>query len=105
MELAPVEQPGGKVIHSWAIEQDLDEASLESNLFVMEWPPRSGRRQEFPEVDRASWFAWPLALRKVSKGQRPILIQVLSNLGVEGASIATELSEFEAAEGTPDRRA
>lgn len=99
VELAPVKQPGGKVIHSWAIEQDLDESLLESNLFVMEWPPRSGKRQEFPEVDRASWFAWPLALRKVSKGQRPILLQVLSRLGVAEAAVALELRELDAADG------
>lgn len=99
VELAPVKQPGGKVIHSWAIEQDLDESLLKSNLFVMEWPPRSGKRQEFPEVDRASWFAWPLALRKVSKGQRPILLQVLSRLGVAEASVAIELRALDAADG------
>ncbi len=94
-ELAPVKQPGGKVIHSWAIEQELDASLVRSNLFVLEWPPRSGRRQEFPEVDRADWFAWPLALRKVLKGQRPILIQVLRGLDVTQESIARELRELE----------
>lgn len=98
-ELAPVKQPGGKVIHSWAIEQELDASLVRSNLFSMEWPPRSGRQQEFPEVDRAGWFAWPLALRKVLKGQRPILIQVLSGLGVAKEAVAHELRELEAAAG------
>jgi predicted NUDIX family NTP pyrophosphohydrolase len=98
-ELAVVKQPGGKVIHAWAIEQELDASLVRSNLFVLEWPPRSGRRQEFPEVDRADWFAWPLALRKVLKGQRPILIQVLRELGVTQEAVASELRELEAAEG------
>ena len=49
-------QPGGKVVHVWTIEEDWDPADLQSNTFEMEWPPRSGRRQSFPELDRASWF-------------------------------------------------
>jgi predicted NUDIX family NTP pyrophosphohydrolase len=98
-ELAPVKQPGGKLVHSWAIEQELDASSIKSNLFTLEWPPRSGRRQEFPEVDRAAWFAWPPALRKVLKGQRPILIQVLRRLEVAEEAVARELKELEAAAG------
>ena len=94
-ELAPVRQPGGKLIHAWAIEQDLDASAVRSNLFTLEWPPRSGRRQAFPEVDRAAWFAWPLALRKVLKGQRPILIQVLGSLGVAEDAVASELEKLE----------
>lgn len=96
-ELAPVKQPGGKLVHSWAIEQELDASSIKSNLFTLEWPPRSGRRQEFPEVDRAAWFAWPLALRKVLKGQRPILLQVLRRLEVTEEAVARKLEELEAA--------
>lgn len=98
-ELAPVKQPGGKLIHAWAIEQELDASSIKSNLFTLEWPPRSGRRQEFPEVDRAAWFTWPMALRKVLKGQRPMLIQVLSRLDVAEEAIARKLEELEAASG------
>src|ERR1044071_8798885 len=51
--LAPVRQPGGKVVHAWAIEADVDATAITSNVFEMEWPPRSGRRRAFPEVDRA----------------------------------------------------
>ncbi|MGD9880915.1 NUDIX domain-containing protein [Reyranella sp.] len=97
-ELVPVRQPGGKTIYSWAIEQELDASLVRSNLFTIEWPPRSGRRQEFPEVDRAGWFAWPLALRKVLKGQRPILVQVLTRHGVAEASVAATLGELETAD-------
>ncbi len=73
MRLPPVRQPSGKVIHSWAIEADLDPATLKSGVFEMEWPPRSGRTAEFPEVDRAGWFDWAQAQVKILPGQRPIL--------------------------------
>lgn len=82
--LAPVRQPGGKVVHAWAVEQDCDPAALRSNTFTMEWPPRSGRRQTFPEVDRAAWFDLPEARRRIHKGQRPLLDE-LERLAGEGA--------------------
>src|SRR5215472_17690164 len=56
MPLGAVKQPGGKVVHAWAVRGEFDPPRLKSNLFSMEWPPRSGRQQEFPEVDRAEWF-------------------------------------------------
>lgn len=83
VELAPVKQRGGKTVFAFAIEHDLDASSIKSNLFSMEWPPKSGRMQEFPEVDRASWFTWPLALKKVTQGQVPILMELLSKLAVD----------------------
>lgn len=73
VELAPVRTPGGKVIHAWLVETDLDVAEIRSNTFETEWPPRSGRRASFPEVDRAGWFDAPTARWKLHKGQRPIL--------------------------------
>src|SRR5688572_26325066 len=54
--LSPVRQTGGKIVHVWAVESDFDPAFLTSNLFEMEWPPRSGKIRSFPEVDRAAWF-------------------------------------------------
>jgi predicted NUDIX family NTP pyrophosphohydrolase len=80
-ELAPVKQAGGKLVFAWAIEQDLDASAVRSNTFAMEWPPRSGKTKEFPEIDRAAWFAWPLALDKILKGQRPLIFQLLDRLG------------------------
>src|SRR3954449_9966746 len=56
-DLGTVTQKAGKVVQAWALEGDLDPARVESNTFSMQWPPRSGRIQEFPEVDRAAWFA------------------------------------------------
>jgi predicted NUDIX family NTP pyrophosphohydrolase len=71
--LAPVKQPGGKIVHAFAVAGDCDASSIRSNTFTLEWPPRSGRRQEFPEVDRAGWFALAAARDKILKGQLPLL--------------------------------
>jgi predicted NUDIX family NTP pyrophosphohydrolase len=81
LELAPVKQTGGKLVFAWAIEQDLDASAIRSNTFAMEWPPKSGQTKEFPEIDWAAWFAWPLALDKILKGQRPLILQLLARLG------------------------
>jgi predicted NUDIX family NTP pyrophosphohydrolase len=66
-------QPGGKTIVAWACEGDFDPATLKSNTFSLEWPPRSGRTAEFPEVDRAAWYSIAEALLKINKGQKPII--------------------------------
>lgn len=65
--------PSGKRLHIWAAEGDLDPAGLCSNLFEIEWPPKSGLTEPFPEVDRGGWFDRPQSLLKITKGQRPIL--------------------------------
>jgi predicted NUDIX family NTP pyrophosphohydrolase len=72
-ELGTFKLLGGKRLHVFALEGDCDPAKLHSNSFDMEWPPRSGRRQSFPEVDRAGWFDQQNALRKITKGQFPVL--------------------------------
>lgn len=74
--LDPVRQPSGKIVHAWAGEGDFDPAALKSNTFTMEWPPKSGRRREFPEVDRAAWFSLGEAARRITKGQAPLLRQL-----------------------------
>lgn len=74
--LAPVTQPSGKVVSAWAVEGDLDPATVRSNRFSMEWPPHSGKRQEFPEVDRGAWFDIPAACVKLQAGQRGFLEQI-----------------------------
>ena len=79
--LQPVTIASGKVIEAWATEHDLDASAIVSNTFEMEWPPRSGRKQAFPEVDRAAWFPGPLALQKITPGQVPLLMQLLEELG------------------------
>lgn len=72
--------PSGKRLHVWAVEGDCDAAALRSNTFEMEWPPRSGRTQRFPEVDRGAWFDRETALRKITAGQRPVLDRFYADL-------------------------
>ncbi|UXN66550.1 NUDIX domain-containing protein (plasmid) [Phyllobacterium sp. A18/5-2] len=71
--LGSIRQAGGKVVTGFSIEGDFDVATLVSNIFEIEWPPRSGRLQSFPEVDRAQWFSLDEAHRKIIAGQRPLL--------------------------------
>jgi predicted NUDIX family NTP pyrophosphohydrolase len=71
--LGSFRQSSAKTVEAWAIEGDFDPASLRSNTFTLEWPPRSGRMREVPEVDRAGWFTPEEAERKLVKGQRPIV--------------------------------
>jgi len=71
--LAAVAQSRGKTVHPFMAESDLDPADIRSNTFVLEWPPKSGQMQAFPEIDRAAWFSLEEARRKIVAGQRPIL--------------------------------
>jgi predicted NUDIX family NTP pyrophosphohydrolase len=73
LELGEVKQNGGKVVIAWAFEGNCDPGDLVSNLCTIEWPPRSGRRLEFPEVDRGYWFSIPDAKERILKGQKPLL--------------------------------
>jgi predicted NUDIX family NTP pyrophosphohydrolase len=73
LELGSFRQSSAKTISAWAVEGDFDPSRLRSNTFSMQWPPRTGRLQEFPEVDRAAWFKPEEAGRKILKGQRGIL--------------------------------
>jgi predicted NUDIX family NTP pyrophosphohydrolase len=73
LELEPVQQKGGKVVRAWASEGDWDPDVLQSNLFTLEWPPRSGELREFPEVDRGAWFPLSKARQKILAGQLPLL--------------------------------
>jgi predicted NUDIX family NTP pyrophosphohydrolase len=73
LPLNPRKQPSGKIITAWAFEGDCDASAVKSNTFLMEWPPHSGRQQEFPEVDRAGWFTLPVAKEKIVKGQAGFL--------------------------------
>jgi predicted NUDIX family NTP pyrophosphohydrolase len=79
--LGEARQPGGKIVHVWAIQDDWDTAGLQSNTFEMEWPPRSGRRQSFPELDRTTWFNIAEARLKILKGQAVFIDRLLEALG------------------------
>jgi predicted NUDIX family NTP pyrophosphohydrolase len=78
VDLGELRQRGGKLVRAWAVEGDLDVRAITSNTFEMEWPPRSGRTAEFPEVDRASWFDLATARRKLLGGQVDFLDRLAS---------------------------
>jgi predicted NUDIX family NTP pyrophosphohydrolase len=71
--LAPVRRKGGKIVNAWAFEADFDLARFASNTFEIEWPPKSGRRQRFPEIDRVGYFTLPIAATKILRYQLPLL--------------------------------
>jgi predicted NUDIX family NTP pyrophosphohydrolase len=81
LELGEIRQRNGKRVTAWAVEGDLDAETITSNSFTLEWPPRSGRTQEFPEVDRAAWFALAAAHRKVLAAQAPLLDRLAEHVG------------------------
>jgi predicted NUDIX family NTP pyrophosphohydrolase len=78
--LSPVRQKSGKIIYAWATNADVDETQIISNHFEMEWPPRSGVKKSFPEVDRAAWFTLEEAGKKMVEGQVPLLNELLGHL-------------------------
>ena len=82
IELGAHKQLRGKTVVAFACEGEFDPAALKSNRFTMEWPPRSGKKAEFPEVDTAGWYFMDEALKKVTKGQRPIIAALAKKLGV-----------------------
>jgi len=80
LALAPVRQKSGKTVHAFAFEGDFDLDGFSSNLFEMEWPPRSGKKVEFPEIDRLGWFGPKLAMQKIIAYQRPFLTELAEKL-------------------------
>ena len=81
-ELGQIRQRGGKVVMAWAVEGDLDPDTAVSNTFDLEWPPRSGRVQAFPEIDRVAWFGLDEARRMIMAAQTPFLDRLEASLGV-----------------------
>ncbi len=76
LPLEPIKQNSGKIVHAWAVAADLDADQIQSNTFSMEWPPRSGKMQDFPEVDRAAWFDFDAAMEKIIEAQQGLLKQL-----------------------------
>jgi predicted NUDIX family NTP pyrophosphohydrolase len=89
IELGTIVQKGGKVVHAWAIEGDLDPGAAVSNEFEMEWPPRSGRRQRFPEIDRVAWFEPDEARLRLKPTQVPFVDRLVAALSNERSSSDT----------------
>jgi predicted NUDIX family NTP pyrophosphohydrolase len=81
IDLGAVRQKSGKVVEAWAAEGDFDPAELRSNSFAIEWPPRSGKEREFPEVDRAEWFEPERAREKILPAQAELIERLLERLG------------------------
>ena len=81
IDLGEVTQRGGKRVRAFALEGDLDVSRLQSNTFELEWPPKSGRKQTFPEVDRAEWFSPAVAREKILAAQRPFIERLLAAAG------------------------
>ncbi len=76
IEMQPVVIKSGKKIFAWAIEKDIDAKKIVSNYFEIQWPPRSGKMQRFPEADKAQWFSLSIAKEKINAGQVPLLIEL-----------------------------
>jgi predicted NUDIX family NTP pyrophosphohydrolase len=80
IELSPIKQKSGKIIYAWAVEGDIDPSAIVSNLFTVEWPPKTGRMQQFPEVDKGDWFEEDEAKEKINPGQIALIDELKKKL-------------------------
>ena len=78
--LSPVKQNPGKTIYAWALQSDIEPSPIRSNVFEMEWPPRSGKKKQFPEIDKADWFNFAEARKRIVIGQVPLLEEINQRL-------------------------
>ena len=85
LALQPIRQRSGKLVSAWAAEGDFDPTQLKSNLFTLEWPPGSGRMQQFPEADRGAWFTLPDARLRIIAGQAALLEQLQALVSIPPA--------------------
>ena len=80
VELSPIKQKGGKFVYAWAVEADIDPSKIKSNTFTLEWPPKTGRINEYPEVDRGEWFSVEAARQKILPSQAELISDLLKKL-------------------------
>lgn len=80
MALSTIKQKGGKLVYSWALQQDIDPQKIKSNSFQLEWPPKSGTKKDFPEVDKAAWFGMEEAKKKIIPEQSALLEELAKKL-------------------------
>ena len=80
IELTPVKLKSGKVVHAWALEKDVNPAELTSNRIMVEWPPKSGKMMEIPEVDKGEWFSIEKAKKKINPGQLALIEELITIL-------------------------
>jgi len=93
VDLGSIVQKGGKIVHAWAIEGDLDPTAAISNEFEMEWPPRSGRRAVFPEIDRVAWFEPDEARRRLKATQVPFVDRLVAALATTAGQSAVDYGD------------
>ena len=84
IELTPVKQKSGKLVYAWALEKDIDPSLIKSNSFEIEWPPKSGIKKSFPEIDKAAWFNKEEAVKKIIEGQVPLIEELEKRLQLLG---------------------
>jgi predicted NUDIX family NTP pyrophosphohydrolase len=84
ISLKPIKQKGGKIVQAWAFKGDCDPSVVKSNTFTLEWPPRSGRQMEFPEIDRAEFFDLDTARKKIKAGQEALLEELEALISPKG---------------------
>jgi len=82
LPLTQQKQKGGKIIYAWAVEGDLNPKEIRSNTFEMEWPPKSGKKGRFPEIDKAEWFPTKVALKKINQGQAAFIHELMDRLDI-----------------------
>jgi predicted NUDIX family NTP pyrophosphohydrolase len=80
IELIPVKQRSGKIVYAWALEGDIDPERVVSNTFELEWPPKSGKKQHFPEIDKGEWFGITAVKQKINKAQAALVVEVVKKL-------------------------
>jgi predicted NUDIX family NTP pyrophosphohydrolase len=105
LALGSIRRPGGKTVHVWAIEGDWEPSQLISDSFSLEWPPRSGRMQSFPEIDRADWFSLAEARRKILKGQAQFLSRLALELATQRYAKSVDVSKAATKKMPGSRRA
>jgi predicted NUDIX family NTP pyrophosphohydrolase len=82
LELSPVKQKGGKRVFAWAMEADLDPEKISSNTFSLEWPPKSGKFRDYPEIDKGEWFSYPIAKQKINPAQILFIEELITKLNL-----------------------
>lgn len=87
--LGDLKQSGGKIVTAWAVQGDCDASLARSNMFTMEWPPKSGRMQDFPEIDRAAWHTPEVATAKLLKGQTEFVDRLIAKLELLNATVSS----------------
>jgi len=89
IELSPIKHKSGKLVFAWASERDIDARLIKSNTFEMVWPPKSGKRQQFPEIDRGEWFSVPEAKLKINENQAALIDELANKLNLTPEQITT----------------